>query len=289
MEFELSAEKAIQERNARIRNVLREKIKIREQIAARERKDVADSITYAKRIQQAVLPEIKNMKYHFNDAFVFYSPKDIVSGDFFWFENFGSTSVIVVADCTGHGVPGAFMSMLGVVLLNLIVSEKNITAPDQILYNLHKELRKTLKQYTDDSELPDGMDLSVATIDHHEHQLHFAGGNHSLFLNSDGNTEEIHGDKYGIGGLVRGIDRVFTSHSRKLTKGDKLYFTTDGFKDQFGGEFNKKFSKKKFIALIEEISQLPFVYHELFISETFDGWKKNLAHTDDVLVLGIEY
>jgi serine phosphatase RsbU (regulator of sigma subunit) len=274
--------------HTRLKKILNEKVRIREELALKANKDVTQSIDYAKRIQEAVLPDKNKLHTIFRDHFIFYQPKDIVSGDFFWFEKCNDISVIAIADCTGHGVPGGFMSMLGVLLLNFIVIERGITAPDEILCHLHKELRKTLRQYEDSAELPDGMDMSVCTIDRNNNILRFAGANHSLFVSREKEIQEIPGDKYGIGGLVLGIERVFTGHEIHIEQGSRIYFSTDGFKDQFGGERNKKFSKRKFVELLQEISIYPVAIQKIILEETFHNWKTVFPQTDDVLVLAAE-
>ncbi len=275
------------EQNERLKFILKTKVQIRERIAAQDHKDITESISYAKKIQEAVLSDHKKLERVFSNYFIYYRPKDTVSGDFYWFETKDNVSVIAVGDCTGHGVPGAFMSMLGIVLMNVIVNERGLTEPNEILAELHKEVRKTLRQYEDTSELPDGMDLGICVIEHDEKILSFAGANHSLILMQDGQQIEVKGDKYGIGGLVLGIERVFSKATLQICKGDQIYLTTDGFKDQFGGPRNKKFSSARFRTLIKEINFHSFDQQFLIIDEMFTKWKGVCPQTDDVLVLGV--
>jgi serine phosphatase RsbU (regulator of sigma subunit) len=272
--------------SARLKYIFHEKVRIRERLAFNANKDLTSSIDYAKKIQEAVLPDQKKPDALFSGHFIFYQPKDIVSGDFFWFEQRADLSIIAIADCTGHGVPGGFMSMLGIMLLNLIVVERGIIQPDEILFQLHKELRKTLRQYEDTSELPDGMDISLCTLDRKKNILRFAGANHSLFFYNKESLTEIKGDQFGIGGQVLGMERVFSAHETVCRPGDQIYFSTDGYKDQFGGPRNKKFSKRKFTELLGGIAAYPAQQQKTILTESFCNWKGALAQTDDILVLG---
>jgi serine phosphatase RsbU (regulator of sigma subunit) len=283
----------------------------------KKNEDITDSIIYAKRIQTAMLPveEIMNSSLGKDNFFILYKPRDIVSGDFYWFAEVAqeekrtseginlkkTTSKIVfaVVDCTGHGVPGAFMSMIGNELLNEIVIEKNITSPDLILNQLHKGIRYALKQ--DQNQSKDGMDVSICTIDKARGILEYAGANNPLYLIQNGNLQDIKADKISIGGEHRGVERIFTKHSfqlpisttpqtyeGKLSKSETtLYLFTDGFQDQFGGKDDKKFMVKHFRNLLHTIHQDSMPIQAQILNKTISDWIGRGRQTDDITVVGI--
>ncbi len=273
-------------------------------IIEKQSKDLLDGVLYAQRIQQAMLPEITKIKEIFPDFFVFFRPRDIVSGDFYWFNNKSHRTVIASVDCTGHGVPGAFLSMIGNELLNKIVVLKNITEPDKILQQLHLELRNTLHQA--DNQNQEGMDVSICTI----HQIppdrqdlfgvprvEFAGAKGTLFYIRDGQFHEIRGDKFAVGGIFSDNDegsRRFTKHVIFLQDGTNekketsFYLFSDGYQDQFGGEKRKKLMIPRFREVVMEASQLPFSAQEHFFETLLLDWRGNFPQIDDVTVLGFK-
>lgn len=250
-------------------------------------KDITDSITYSKRIQEATLPP-KELKYKlFPDAFVLFKPKDIVSGDFYWYAEKNGKRLIAACDCTGHGVPGALMSMIGNNILNQIVNEKDITSPEEILNHLHMEIRKSLKQQ-EQAENRDGMDIALAVFDS-ENRISFAGAQRPLWIirkNAE-DVEEIKGNKFSIGGLQTEEDRKFSGHQITLSKGDSIYLFSDGYVDQFGGSGGKKFMTRNFRQLLMNIHNEPMARQELVIDQTIEKWKGNREQIDDILVIGI--
>ena len=253
-------------------------------------KDITDSINYAKRIQEAILPA-KELKYKlFPDAFVLFKPKDIVSGDFYWFAEKNGKRLIASADCTGHGVPGALMSMIGNNFLNEIVNEKGITSPDEILNLLHKEIRKALKQ-SESSEAKDGMDIALLTFNSEtesdSYRIEYAGAQRPLWMIKNNLLEEIKANKFSIGGLQSETERKFTKHKITLTKNDCVYIFSDGFADQFGGAEGKKFMSKQFKTLLLSIHQKPMSEQEKILNDTIDKWKGSVQQIDDILVIGI--
>ncbi|MBA3665759.1 MAG: tetratricopeptide repeat protein [Bacteroidetes bacterium] len=267
-----------------------------------QKKDITDSINYAKRIQEAILPD-KDIKYKaFPDAFVLFKPKDIVSGDFYWFTEKNGKRLIAAVDCTGHGVPGAFMSMIGNAFLNEIINEKGITKPSEILNQLSSNIIKSLKQTGIEGESKDGMDISILCFDEDEKGsfVEFAGANNPLwrFKKQDNSftIEEIKADKQPIG-FSGGKQASFTNHRVELASGDALYIFTDGYADQFGGPKTgqndgsigqgKKFKYKQLQDLLLSLQQKKMSEQEEELLKAFNEWKGNLEQVDDVCVIGI--
>lgn len=258
----------------------------RDQIAY-QKQHITDSIEYAKRIQTAVLPDLE----FFTDEiehFVFFRPKDIVSGDFYWHYSFKDELIIVVADCTGHGVPGAFMSMLGISLLNEIVKNKEITRPDLILNELRKKLINSLIQNST-IDVKDGMDISICNINTKKSRLQWSGANNPLYIFPQNCTDciEIKGDKMPV--AAYSLMDPFTLHEFKLKAGDTFYTITDGYADQFGGMKNKKFLSKNLRDTLLSIQQLNMVEQGKQLSIVFDNWKGLNVQVDDVTILGVRY
>jgi len=249
-------------------------------------KDITDSINYSKKIQDAILPP-KELKYKlFPDAFVLFKPKDIVSGDFYWFTEKNGKKLIAACDCTGHGVPGALMSMVGNNTLNQIVNEKGITTPAEALNILHKEVIKSLKQ-EENSETKDGMDVALITFNN-IYEIEYAGAYRPLWIvRKNALLEEIKANKFSIGNFQSSGEYQFTNHKIKLEKGDCLYIFSDGYADQFGGPEGKKFRSKKLQELFISINNKSMIEQEAILEKTIDEWKQNLNQVDDILVIGI--
>lgn len=253
-------------------------------------KDITDSINYAKRIQTAILPSIENIQKHLPDSFIIYQPKDIVSGDFYWFTEKENYFIVAIADCTGHGVPGAFMSMIGNDILTQIVIEKGITTPNLILSQLHDGVKKSLKQDTNESETKDGMDIAIISFDKKNYSsIQYSGALRPLWLLKKNTTEiiEYKADKHSIGGAYSESTSEFTNHTIKLEKGDSLYLSTDGYADQFGGEFGKKMMTKNMKELIVSIQSKNMSEQKNILEAHFKSWKQNKDQVDDVLVFGV--
>lgn len=254
-------------------------------------KSITDSINYAQRIQSAILPDERLIQKSFSDAFVLFLPKDIVSGDFYWFHNTSSApeergvSFLAVADCTGHGVPGAFMSMIGNTMLNEIVINNRIHQPSAILTQLHSRVSNTLQQRHDASS-NDGMDIAFISVNHSEQQLAYSGAMRPLYLIRNKNLIEIKADKFPIGGL-KDAPRKFSNNLLQLTSDDSVYLFSDGYADQFGGGKDKKFMVKKFQKLLLDICHLPMADQKEVIHLAHKEWKKDLEQVDDILVVGL--
>lgn len=251
-------------------------------------KDLTDSINYARRIQHAILPDTEILTTHFEQSFVLYKPKSIVSGDFYWFTKYEDKLLVAAVDCTGHGVPGAFMSMIGHNLLNEIVNVKDITRPSEILNRLDRSLRILLKQDREHTGARDGMDVSICFIDPANGQMEFAGANHLVFLLQEGILQTIKGDKFPVGGIFRQDEIRYTNHSVPVSKGDVIYLFTDGYADQFGGSCNKKMMTKRFKQILKLVYPMKASQQKKVITSFFEEWKGENEQTDDVLVIGIK-
>lgn len=247
---------------------------------------ITSSIKYAKRILNALLPEVQEIGKEFPESFIFYRPKDVVSGDFYWFTKEADKIIIGAIDCTGHGVPGSIMSMAGSVFLGQIVNLQEITAPDEILTRLHFNISKALKQ--DESGNRDGMDAALCTIDRHTGTLTFAGAKNSLVYFQDEQMYELKGDNAPIGGFWGKNEktRIFKSQSIEIDKPTTCYLFSDGYEDQFGGPEGRKFMKRQFRNLLQEIYQKPMQEQLQILNETMDNWQKSQRQIDDMLIVG---
>jgi serine phosphatase RsbU (regulator of sigma subunit)/Tfp pilus assembly protein PilF len=254
-------------------------------------KDITDSINYSKRIQEATLPPLNKLHNLFNDAFILYKPKDIVSGDFYWFVEKNDKKIIAACDCTGHGVPGALMSMIGNNFLNQIVNIKGITSPDEILNQLNTELFKSLNQ-NEKVQTKDGMDISLVVFNN-ENEIEFAGAQRPLWIVTMDeilNTQvvkEVKGTKHSIGG-IQSQNSSFSKTKLTLAKGDSIYMFTDGYVDQFGGEQGKKFMAKNFKKTLLEIHSKSANEQEQLLDKQLLLWMGNSEQVDDILVIGIK-
>jgi ligand-binding sensor domain-containing protein/serine phosphatase RsbU (regulator of sigma subunit) len=248
-------------------------------------RDITDSINYARRIQQAILPLESDIKRSLPQSFVLFKPRDIVSGDFYWFAQVGSKSILAVVDCTGHGVPGAFMSMIGNSLLNEIVYEKKIYEPAAILDYLNEGVRMSLKQNQQENETQDGMDISLISIE--RNILEYAGAHRPLYLIRNGVLEEISADKFPIGGMQKDEIKKFVNKKLELKKGDSIYMFSDGYVDQFGGEKGKKFMSKRFQELLLSVQEKSMEEQKNILNATIETWKNKTEQVDDILVAGV--
>ena len=250
-------------------------------------RDILDNLQYAKRIQEAILPEIKLIYQTLQDSFIIYLPKDIVSGDFYSFAQKNDRVIIAAADCTGHGVTGAFMSMIGTSLLNQIVNEEGIIKPSQILNDLNTGIIQSLKQSETVNEVHDGMDIALCSIDLKNSSLIYAGANRPLWIFKKGELTLIKPTKSAIGGFQSTRKEEFTEQEIQLEKGDTIYLFTDGYADQFGGSEGKKLLSKRFRENLKEIQHLSMAEQEKILLKEFHSWKGNYEQVDDVLVIGI--
>lgn len=256
---------------------------------AEKNKDITSSIQYAQTLQEAILPSIDKIKHRFPESFVLYKPKDIVSGDFYWFTELEGKSIITAADCTGHGVPGAFMSMLGVNQFNSIVKQGREWKPNLILQQLHEKVVSVLNQNKDKDQVNDGMDLSLVTIDEANGKLYYSGANNPLLLLRKGSEEleVFKADKQPIGGASEGELRSFTNNELDFAKGDQIFLFSDGYPDQFGGPKGKKFMMKRFKKLLLDTHHLPKMEQKTVLESTIKSWMGAEEQVDDILVIGI--
>lgn len=252
-----------------------------------QHKSITDSIVYAKRIQQAMLPSLSELRRTFPDSSVLYKPKDIVSGDFYWVEHRSGTTLFAAVDCTGHGVPGAFMSIVGHNLLNQAVKQNGKTLPADILHELNAGLYETLRQSTDAASVKDGMDMALCAFEESTLTLRFSGANNPIYLVREGVLQEIKGDKQPVGFPANEF-KPFTTHSIQLSKGDAIYLFSDGYADQFGGEKGKKFKYRQMQELILSIHEKPMQEQMQLLNDTIEQWKGKLEQVDDILVMGIK-
>ena len=252
----------------------------------RKHTEIIDSVNYAKRIQDAILPDMNEIKTHLPDSFILFKPRDIVSGDFYWFSHKEGKSIIAAVDCTGHGVPGAFMSMIGNTVLNQIVNEKDVTEPSQILNLLNEEINASLKQNQVDSESRDGMDIAICCFDRTKMELHYAGANRPLYYLSNLELTEIKPNKCAIGGLDYDVPKIFTTQTFALTKGDTIYISTDGYADQFSPD-DKKLMTKRFKEMILSINTKSMEEQRNYLDTFIENWKGTMEQTDDILVIGV--
>ncbi len=275
--FRQNLEKKVEERTA---EVVKAKDFI-EQI----NKDITSSINYAKRIQEAMLPPLEHIKRLIPDLFIYFKPRNIVSGDFYWFAERDGKVFISAIDCTGHGVPGAFMSLVGDAHLNQIVNADAITSPDIILNKLHLRVRQSLKQA--ETLNRDGMDMALCAIDPYRKIVEFAGAKNHVVYIQDNEVKQIKGDRTPIGGEQREPQRIFQKHIIPVDKPTTFYMFSDGFPDQFGGPEDRKFMVSRLRKLFLEIHQKPFEEQHEILSETFENWKgDDQKQTDDVIIIG---
>ncbi len=254
--------------------------------------EITDSIKYAKNIQEALLPSVIELKEDFPDSFVIYMPKDIVSGDFYWFARKNGRNFIAAADCTGHGVPGAFMSIIGNSLLNEIVGEQQILQPSEILNHLHIGVKSALNQNKGEFERRDGMDIALCSIRKETNILEYAGANRPLWIykkSAPEKVEIIKPDKFPIGGLEFDFEekRQFKSKEIQLEKGDTFYLFSDGFADQFGGDRGKKFMVANLQRILAQNSHKSMQEQHQVLTEAFQKWRGTFEQIDDVLVIGV--
>ncbi|MCC7302853.1 MAG: tetratricopeptide repeat protein [Bacteroidia bacterium] len=255
-------------------------------------KDITDSIIYAKRIQEAVLPSDEQVKTAMPDSFVLYKPKDIVSGDFYWIEKVKALSIFAAVDCTGHGVPGAFLSMVGNSLLNQMVFERGLTQPAEILNNLNAALQETLLKGVEGQEVKDGMDVALCAYDPASRTLQFAAAFNPMFIarckNGKYEMEEVKADKISIGISDSAEKQHFRDYATVLHPGDCVYIFTDGFADQFGGQEGKKFKYGRFKEILRQIAEFPAPQQKAKLHKEFEEWKMGYDQVDDVLIIGFK-
>jgi ligand-binding sensor domain-containing protein/serine phosphatase RsbU (regulator of sigma subunit) len=267
----------------------KEVVEQKEEIELKNR-DITDSINYAQRIQASILPPIKRLQANFSGCFAFYQPRDIVSGDFYWFDKVNENKFIIVcADSTGHGVPGAFMSMIGTTLIKDICFREAGKAPSQILNVLDKELGNTLNQNLEDgTKPPDGMDIIVCEIDLKTNYMRYVAAMRPLIVYKDGEQLYLKGSHSSVGGVYEKDVKNFEDEGLQLSKGDIVYMFSDGYPDQFGGSIGKKFKMVRLKNMLADIYQKSMEEQYIHVKNTFNLWRENYEQVDDVLFMGIK-
>ena len=282
----------------------RNQLSIQRDLVVSQKKEITDSITYAQRIQSAILPQNSYLQKVMPEYFIFFKPKDIVSGDFYWIKEINGQLIIVGADCTGHGVPGGFMSMLGITLLNDLAGQGSLDRPGEILGQLRLKVKEMLAQEGKSQEQKDGMDMALFIIDKNQGELQFAGANNPLYLirrkdlikgedlesfasqeTQDFQLFELKGDKQPIG--IHWEEKEFTDHTFSLQKQDTIYVFSDGIVDQYGGPDRKKYKALNFKKLLLSMQKEPMGKQKQLIENTFESWRKNFEQIDDVCVIGV--
>lgn len=253
-------------------------------LLAFEQEEVRSSIQYAQRIQEAILPDVSRLERYFQGAFVYYQPRDIVSGDFYWMTRKDNYVFVAVADCTGHGVPGAMVSMMGYSFLDNVVRKRGVLSCGEILKEVDNEIQVVLNQHNNGAR--DGMDISLVRINLETLELQFAGAMRAGYVLREDVLLELQASKYPLG-FFDHIVKNFENTEMRLKSGDHLFLFTDGVVDQFGGELDKKFNKKRFKEVLTFLGELPSDEQGAYIDYIFQNWKQQTEQTDDVTVLGI--
>jgi len=263
---------------------------IEQEIQDKNRK-IEDSINYAQRIQSSILPDNRVIQEFIPKSFIYYRPRDVVSGDFPWYFKKGDDIYIAVVDCTGHGVPGALLSFIGYFLLNNIVDHETEHSASSILDSLHYSVRKTLKQEDNEAEARDGMDIAFCKINYQKKELQFSGAHRPLYLLRNGELEEFKGDRKAIGGIPhkKKLENDFTNYKIEFKRGDKAFFFSDGLSDQLGGPEITKYTPKRVRDNIVENKHLTMEEFNSFFAEDFKKWMGDNRQIDDVLLIGIEF
>jgi len=267
-------------------SAINENLNASKQVIEQKNKDLTASINYAQRIQMALLPLTERINQAIPENFILWKPRDIVSGDFYWFDEVDGKLILAVVDCTGHGVPGAFMSMLGANLLTQIVSQRKVTVPGEVLSQMNQHIYQNLKQETTQNH--DGMDMSLVCIDQTNQQIQFAGAFHSLLVFQNGKKQEIKGDRASIGGSQTHIPALYSTYTLNVNQPTTFYLYSDGLPDQFGGPNNKKIGSGRFKSFLQEIVDLPMSKQHQLLTSFLTEWilEADQNQTDDVLVFG---
>jgi serine phosphatase RsbU (regulator of sigma subunit) len=272
-------EEKVRERTERIE---KQKEKIEEQ-----KKHITDSIFYARRIQNAILPSFQYIDKYFKNYFILYLPKDIVSGDYFWMHEVDGLAMIAAVDCTGHGVPGAFMSIVGFNQMNYAVTVQKARKASEILDALNEGVISTLNENKSEGSIKDGMDMALCVFNFKKKKVEFAGANNPLLLVRDNQMTKIRGDRFPIGAFEGDKSQKFKNNEIDLKDGDCLYLFSDGYADQFGGLENKKFMSRRFEELLLQISCMPLETQKGILVEKLREWMGTNEQVDDILVIGI--
>jgi serine phosphatase RsbU (regulator of sigma subunit)/CheY-like chemotaxis protein len=284
------ANKLLEKQNKQI-NEQKDEIEKQRDLANRQKKDILDSIEYASRIQNALLPPDHLLEKGLHEHFLLFKPRDVVSGDFYWMTQKDNKIIIAAADCTGHGVPGAFMSMLGIAFMNEIVNRitenKHVYSlqANEILNQLRSYIIQSLHQDKDSSESKDGIDIALTIIDFDNKKIQFSGAHNSLILIRDNELIEKKADRMPVA-IHKKADQSFTNHELDIKDNDMIYLFSDGYPDQIGGPKGRKFMARKFKKLLFDIHQKPMEEQKQILNEKYEEWKNGYQQLDDILVIG---
>jgi len=254
---------------------------------AKYAKDITDSIKYAKRIQKAIFPALQDVKDILPESFVLFQSKDLVSGDFYYAEKIGSKRIFSAVDCTGHGVPGGFMSIVANNLLQQAINQRGLTKPSEILAYLNRGVTNTLHQTYEESSVKDGMDIALCCWDEKTNIVEFAGAYNPLYLFRDGELIEYKGNRFPVGTFVGEEIRQFTNHEIEVKAGDMLYVFSDGFADQFGGPDGKKLKVRRFKSMLKDVHTHSIDKQHLLLQKKLKNWMGSLDQIDDIVLMGV--
>ena len=274
--------------NAIMNVVYKRQLELEKKRVEQKNKSILDSINYAKRIQDAIFPPEDLVQELIPESFVLFKPKDIISGDFYWIEKFEGRTYIAAVDCTGHGVPGALLSIVGYNLLSKSINEHNFTKPSEILDELSYGISKTLRQSEESAGIKDTMDIALCSINKEKNMLEYAGAYNSLYIVRKTELIEVRADRFPVGVYSSGELKKFTNHEIPLQKGDTIYLFSDGYPDQFGGPRGKKLKYKGFKEILLSIQHLTIQQQKESLNKMIEEWKwANEEQTDDILIIGI--
>lgn len=276
----------IEEKNERIQFQIENEFKQRE-IIIRKNKEIMADMRYASRTQQAILPDIEYINNHLKEYFILHQPKSHVGGDFYWLTTYEDKIILAVGDCTGHGLSGALMHILGSVYLKEIINNGIYKSASDILDQLRDHVMKSLNQTGASGETHDGLDIALCIIDKNQKELQFSGANNPLYIIRDQELIEIKGDRMPVGIHIN-FDKPFTNHIIDIKDNDQMYMFSDGYADQFGGPNGKKFRYKQFKELLISVSNEPMNIQKEIINNTHDKWRGETEQIDDILVFGLK-
>lgn len=263
-------------------------LELKNEEVLKKNQEIMESLQYAKRIQESILPDIEVLSEKKIDYFVLYKPKEVVSGDFYWYYSKEKIDFLAVADCTGHGVPGAFMSIMNYNLLNQSIQDEHILEPNKILDNVKQKLIFNLNRQGV-KNVRDGMDIAMIAIDYEKQKIAFAGAHNPLWLIRNEELTEVKSDKMSVGLDEFHVNESFSVKTIDILQGDVIYLFSDGYADQFGGEKNKKFTYKQLKEVLLNIHTLSMKQQKVVLENTFLNWKKDEEQIDDVCIMGLKF